>query len=266
MLSWFIAMLINQNQDKVCSSDWVSPWEVFKMIMIAQAGEQDIFTKKRGLANCLFGRRQNFPEDSRDGSAEQPRPQTLKRAHEDVHPHRCTRAPTLMAGLALSPEMLDMPLPEGLCFPRVFITAAAEGNMLGSYCLHLPRDNCLNRAGIQRTQGSPDDWTIWAVCPEPWFSPTMWGWAPWSSSLLSTHPGTMSWEETLLPSYDILEVFNDWFQRSWNTINRFCWDVFSWNFLKIKGALEKSPFKVRDPKDCHFKQIHPSNAEVNIWP
>lgn len=98
MLSWFIAMLINQNQDKVCSRDWVSPWEVFKMTMIAQAGEQDIFTKKRGLANSVWEKTEFSWGQARDGSAEQPRPQTLKRAHEDVHPRRCTRAPTVMAG------------------------------------------------------------------------------------------------------------------------------------------------------------------------
>ena len=99
--------------------------------MIAQAGEQDIFTKKGVLQTICLGEDRFSCGQPRDGSAEQPHPQTLKQAHKDMHPRRCTRAPTLMAGLALSPEILEMPLPEGLCFPRVFITAAAEGNMLG---------------------------------------------------------------------------------------------------------------------------------------
>lgn len=37
-------------------------------------------------------------------------------------------APTLMAGLALAPGMLEMPPLEGHCFPQVFISAAAGGN------------------------------------------------------------------------------------------------------------------------------------------
>lgn len=74
-----------------------------------------------------------------------------------------------MAGLALAPGILEMPPLEGHCFPQVFISAAAEGN-----------------AGISLPSS-----------PEPWISPTMWGWAPGSGSLLSSHPGAMSQEETL---------------------------------------------------------------------
>lgn len=37
-------------------------------------------------------------------------------------------APTLTAGLALSPGTLEMPPLEGHCFPQVFISAAAQGN------------------------------------------------------------------------------------------------------------------------------------------
>lgn len=36
-------------------------------------------------------------------------------------------APTVMAGLALAPGMLEMPPLEGHCFPQVFISAAAGG-------------------------------------------------------------------------------------------------------------------------------------------
>lgn len=186
------------------------------------------------------------------------RTRTCTHADAPVHPHWWQGGPFPWNSGDASPRRTLLPSSVHHCCCR----RKYAGIILPSS----PQRQLPQQSRDSKTQGSPNDWTTWAICPEPWFSPTMWGWAPWSISLLSTHPGAMSWEETLLSSYDILEVFNDWFQRSWNTINRFRWDVFSWNFLKIQGALGKSPFKVRDPKGCHFKQIYPSNAEVNIWP
>jgi len=95
-------------------------------------------------------------QQPRDRPAAQPCPQTLRQVHRDMAPCRCTHAPTLTAGLALSPEMMEKPPPEAHCLPQVFITAAAEGKTLRShYCL-FPRDHCLNRAGVQSLQGSPN--------------------------------------------------------------------------------------------------------------
>lgn len=57
------------------------------------------FYQEKGSCKLFVWEKTEFSwGQARDGSAEQPRPQTLKRAHEDVHPRRCTRAPTLMAG------------------------------------------------------------------------------------------------------------------------------------------------------------------------
>lgn len=206
MLSWFIAMLINQNQDKVCSRDWVSPWEVFKMIMIAQAGEQDIFTKKKGVLQtiCLGEDRIFLGTGERwfSGTATSADTQAGARGRAPTQMHPCTHTD---GRVALSPEILETPLPEGHCFPRAFITAAAEGNMLGSYCLHLPRDNCLNRAGIQKHRAplmteqpepfvlSPDFHPQCGVGhreASPCFLPTL---AQWAGKKLSFPPMT-SWK------------------------------------------------------------------------
>lgn len=197
MLSWFTSMPISQNQDKGCCRDWINPWGVFRMIMIAQGWEQDIFLQKRGLAYYVFGRRQVFPRDQFPVvftltyfSSSSTNNQETVQQHSHVHRRssRCTRMCT-HGDAPMHPHWW-----QGWPFPLKCWRCLLQKDVASLKCLSLLLQKEIRwdhtafispetTAGIQSLRDSLNCWTIWAICPEPWFSSTMCGWTPWRRPL-----------------------------------------------------------------------------------
>lgn len=162
-------------------------------------------------------------------------------------------APTLLAGLVLSPQMLML----WRCLLWKDIAS------LKCSSLQLQKETCCNRTALRQipeqgfkpyrypliAKGSqPFFLSSFSFVPSPDFHPQCYGWVLWCSSMLSSHPDARSWEETFsFAPMTFWKVLVSAFREIEINMRRICFQngVFCWYFLQNQSALEKSPLKER---------------------